>query len=162
MAHDPRSIANFVLDVADELGRPATNLSLNKIAYFLHGSYLARYGKPLVDAKIEAWEYGPVFREIYHEFKHCKNGAISGRAAKLNAGTGVKEICQWIFSAEEEEMLQDLAKSYLQMRAGTLVDLSHVHDGPWHEAWYHSGSVNPGMEISNASIERFFREQVRQ
>ena len=92
MNQNPKAIANLILEVAAEIGVPATNLSINKVAYFAHGSYLAKYGIPLIDAKIEAWEYGPVFREIYHEFKKCGRGPIGYFARDLNLDTGELEV----------------------------------------------------------------------
>ena len=151
--HDPRSIANFILDVADEIGRPASNLVLNKVAYFLHGAYLAQTRQPLIDARIEAWNYGPVFREIYHEFKSFKDLPITSRAQTINRITGQKQISQYSDLGEEKRLfLREIAISYLKLRPGVLVELSHVHDGPWHETWFHDGRVNPGMEISNEII----------
>lgn len=161
MPHDPRSVANFILDVASDLGLHVSNLSLNKIAYFLHGNYIAKFDKPLVDAKIEAWEFGPVFREIYHEFKSFKAGAITNRAQRLNLDTGEKEVFRWSFPPEEALLLRDLAETYLRIRPGKLVDISHVRDGPWHQAWFHDDTVNPGMEISDLSIKSFFAKQKR-
>lgn len=69
MSRDVRSIANFVLDLAEVQGVGVSNLSINKIVYFLHANFLAKFDEPLVSAKIEAWDYGPVFRELYREFK---------------------------------------------------------------------------------------------
>lgn len=161
MAHDPRSVANFVLDVASDLGLPVSNLALNKIAYFLHGNYLAKFNEPLIDAKIEAWEFGPVFREVYHEFKGFKADTITARAKRINLDTGEKEIFPWRFSPDETALLRDLAETYLRIKPGKLVDISHVRDGPWHQAWFHDDTVNPGMEISDLAIRSFFAKQQR-
>lgn len=161
MTHDPRSVANFVLDVADDLGLPVSNLSLNKITYFLHGNFLAKFDKPLIDAKIEAWDFGPVFREIYHEFKGFKAGHITTRAKRLNLVSGEKEVFPWTFPPEEKALLKELAETYLRIKPGRLVDISHVRDGPWHQAWFHDDTVNPGMEISDSSIRSFFAKQKR-
>lgn len=158
---DPRAVANFILDVADDAGTSATNLVLNKVAYFLHGAYLARYGRPLIDARIEAWEYGPVIREIYHEFKSFRDRPITSRALRINRQTGEKEVCDYSFMEDEVGFLTPILLSYLKLRPGYLVDLSHVYDGPWSEVWFHEGRVNPGMEISNQRIRDFFAKQER-
>lgn len=158
---NPKAIANLILDVANAIGRKASNLSINKIAYFAHGYYLAKYGKPLIDAKIEAWEYGPVFREIYHEFKRCGDRPVSHFAKELNFDTDEIEVVRWQLPTEEEEFLRDVISSYLQMSAGYLVRMSHLEDGPWYSAWNHEGRVNPGMEISNEAILKYFKDQVR-
>ena len=158
---DPRAIANLILDMADCRGVTVSNLALNKIVYFLHGIFLARFGRPLIDAKIEAWQYGPVFREIYHQFKKFGDKPINERATVLNAESGEFEVCSYNLEQNEYEFLQDIAESYLKMRPSMLVELSHVRDGPWHNAWFYDGIVNPGMEITNESIEKYFKQQVR-
>lgn len=153
---DPRAVANYLLDIADKIGRPITNLAINKVTYFVHGNYLVYFGCPLVDARIEAWEYGPVIREIYHEFKSFKDRPITTRAKSFNLETGEKVTTGYDFSEEEHKFLQPVSEYYLSLRAGYLVDVSHVDDGPWHQVWFHNGRVNPGMEISNSLIEQHF------
>ncbi|MDO9487663.1 MAG: DUF4065 domain-containing protein [Sphingomonadaceae bacterium] len=161
MSIDVRGLANLILDVGEEIGIQTTNLGLNKVAYFLHGWFLARKKEPLVRAKIEAWEYGPVFREIYFQFKNFGANPITSRATKVNLETGEKEVCGYELLAEDFEFLRGLAEQYLRIRPGRLVDLSHAQDGPWHKAWFYDGSINPGMEIEQAAIEEFFAQQVR-
>jgi len=158
---NPKAIANLILEVANALGTRASNLSVNKIAYFAHGSYLAKYKKPLIDAKIEAWQYGPVFREIYHEFKKCGDKHINFFAKELNLDTGEMEVARYELPVEEETFLRDVIESYLRMTPGYLVEKSHLADSPWHNAWYHEGRINPGMEISDAAILEYFTDQVR-
>lgn len=158
---NPKAIANLILDVAQRLGRPASNLSINKIAYFAHGSYLAKYRKPLIDAKIEAWQYGPVFREIYHEFKKFGDKPIRVFARDLNLDTGEMDIPIHNLPSDEEIFLCEVISSYLKMTTGYLVEKSHLADGPWHNAWYHEGRINPGMEISDVAILEYFSDQVR-
>lgn len=74
---DPRIIANAVLDRAAAEGRPVTNLDLQKIVYFLHGHYLVRHQRPLVEGEFEAWPYGPVHRVLYDAFRAYNDTPIS-------------------------------------------------------------------------------------
>ena len=69
MTIDARAIANFVLGEANRHDIPITNMAINKLVYFLHAEYLLRFDKPLISSKIEAWEHGPVIREVYNSFK---------------------------------------------------------------------------------------------
>lgn len=158
---NPKAIANLILQVGKCLGRMPSNLSLNKIAYFAHGNYLAKYGKPLIDAKIEAWQYGPVFREIYHEFKKCGDKPVSFLARDYDPEIDDIVVVNWDLPKEEEEFLRGVISDYLKMGTGYLVRTSHLEDGPWYEAWHHEGRVNPGMEISNEAILEYFSSQVR-
>jgi uncharacterized phage-associated protein len=74
--YDVRDITNFVLDSADKRGVAITNLSLQKLLYFIHGWFYSIYDEPLIKNKFEAWQYGPVQRVIYDQFKVCKDKYI--------------------------------------------------------------------------------------
>lgn len=161
MTYDVRAIANFVLEQGEETGRPVTNITINKIVFFLHAWYLARTGNPLVSAKIEAWDYGPVFRELYWEFKSFENKAISKRATRRNPVTTEREICPVELNQEDLDFLGPLVGKYLKMPASKLIELSHVPGGPWDKVYNHKDESNPGMHISNALIRGWFLGQTR-
>jgi uncharacterized phage-associated protein len=161
MAHDVREIANLVLDFGERAGVPLTNMTINKVVFFLHAWYLAKTGEPLVSAKIEAWDYGPVFRELYGEFKKFGNKRITSKATRRNVRTMQQEVCVGCFSKQDLEFLSPLIEDYAQMSAGKLVELSHVRGGPWDQVYNHPGQSNPGMDISNELIREFFRRQTR-
>jgi uncharacterized phage-associated protein len=38
---------------------------------------LAINKEPLIDERVEAWNYGPVIPSLYHEFKNFGSGAIT-------------------------------------------------------------------------------------
>lgn len=149
---DVREVANFVLDLAERNVEQVTNLSLNKIIYFLHSAYLHQFRSPLVSAKIEAWDHGPVFREVYHQFKKYGREPITGRAHRVNPVTGDYQVAIPSFSAEEFDFLEAHAEQLLKISPGRLVDMSHVKDGPWHMARFNNGIINPGVEITNDAI----------
>lgn len=161
MSHNPKAIANFIIKIGRDLDKVPSNLAINKIAYFAHGCYLAKFGEPLIDAKIEAWQFGPVFREIYHEFKRFENRSVTEFAREYDADIDDVVNVGWHLPHDQEKFLEEVITGYLQMSAGYLVRLSHLEDGPWHNAWHHEGRVNPGMEISNDSILDYFSTQVR-
>ena len=53
-----------------------TNLSLQKILYYIQMFYMAFYDKPAFTNKCGAWEYGPVFGIIYYKYKKFKENFI--------------------------------------------------------------------------------------
>lgn len=161
MSRDVRSIANFVLDLAEARGVDVSNLSINKIVYFLHANYLAQFDKPLVTAKIEAWEYGPVFRELYREFKGFCDKPIRGRAFRIDPRTGSRELCTYEFPAADSAFLTSICEDYLTMSLKKLLDMSHVRGGPWDRVWNHSTLARPSMEISDALIKAWHKEAAR-
>ncbi len=152
MSYDVRVIANFVLQIAASSRIKVSNLSLNKIVYFLHVGYLHEYGSPLVTAKIEAWDHGPVFRELYHQFKEFGRDNITKMAKKLDISTGKYADIEIHIAAHDKAFLTVNCNSFLRISAGKLVDMSHLEDGAWHRARYGNGRVNPGAEITDDLI----------
>jgi uncharacterized phage-associated protein len=161
MPYDVRAVANYVLDLAEQHGRTVSNLSINKIVYFLHAYFLARFGRPLVTAKIEAWNYGPVFREIYREFKKFEDRPINGRAYRIRPETGTEELCKCDFSSEEQEFLERLSSEFVGFSASALVSMSHEKGGPWDQVWNHSSKVNASMHISDDLIKNWYAKAAR-
>ncbi|UGA43008.1 DUF4065 domain-containing protein [Bradyrhizobium quebecense] len=161
MPYDVRAIANLVLQTAERLDITVTNIAINKIVYFLHAWYVAKTGKPLVTAKIEAWHYGPVFRELYTQFKRFGASKISARATRRNPLTAQEEECPSDVDPTDWEFLRPLLIRYLGMSSSSLIELSHTPDGPWDQVYNHSGESNPGMRISDEILRRHFESQTR-
>lgn len=156
MIYDGRAIANFVLDMCDEVGRPISNLALQKIVYFCHVWSLIELNRPLIKHSFEAWEFGPVLPYLYREFKNSDRSPITTRATAFDPNSGASRIAEYEFDSETRRLLGKVVSFYSQLRASDLVKLSHAEGGPWDEAWNHAGVVNPGMKIKEDSIVRFY------
>ena len=160
IGHDGRAIANYVLDLCDNSGRPITNLALQKIVYFCHVWSLIELYRPLIRHKFEAWEFGPVLPYLYREFREYNRTPITGRASRIDPADGSRRVVSYSFDPETESLLSRITNFYSRLRAGDLVDLSHAEGGPWHSVWNHRGNVNPGMKISDSKIIEFYSKVV--
>ena len=159
---DVRGIANFVLDDADKRGVEVTNMALNKIVYFMHCDFLLERQLPLVGAKIEAWKHGPVFREVYHEFKQWSDQPIRGRANRVDPHSGEVVRAKLDLNPQDSEFLSMLTKRYIIFTASQLRAFSHRDGGPWAKVWGHDGNANVGMKIGNDLILEFYKPEVLQ
>jgi uncharacterized phage-associated protein len=159
---DVRGVANTVLDHADRHQIGVTNMALNKIVYFIHCDYLLENGTPLVKAKIEAWQHGPVFREIYHEFKRWGENHIRSRAVKVDPHTGDVVKAELHFGTEEGVYIRGLIDRYVNFSAAQLRAISHREGGPWAKVWGHDGRANPGMKITDELILAYYSHGARQ
>ena len=159
--YDVRGVANFVLDLAEGEQLALSNLSINKVVFFLHAYFLVQFGRPLVSAKVEAWNYGPVFRELYREFKSFDDQPITGRAYRLSPEHGNREICEYSFSQDERSFLQELAQRYIRLSPRALVAMSHEGGGPWDQVWNHVTPANASMRISNEIIKSWYEKAAR-
>src|SRR4051794_20001957 len=86
-----RALANWILDLADRKDAPITNMALNKLVYFVIEKVLVEQKRLLTEAKIEAWEHGPVFRELYQQFKSFGDNPINDRAKFYDIASGKLE-----------------------------------------------------------------------
>lgn len=159
---DVRAVANFVLDEADRRKVDISNMALNKIVYFVHCDFLVERNLPLVGAKIEAWPHGPVFRELYHEFKRWDDAPIRSRAHKVDAHSGETIIADMSPSLEDESFMRKLIDRYIEFSASQLRAMSHREGGPWSKVWQHDGKANAGMKIDNGLIVEHHRPEVLQ
>ncbi|HJS87765.1 MAG TPA: type II toxin-antitoxin system antitoxin SocA domain-containing protein [Acetobacteraceae bacterium] len=154
---DPRIIANFVLDRADDRGREITNLDLQKIVYFLHGHYLRRYHRPLVQGEFEAWPYGPVHRVIYDAFKGYNDTPIDGRATAFDPVRRQRRELPALIDQDIIGLIDDVLDRYLDMSTYSLVQLTHDDGTPWSRTVRQAESrLNVGMKISDTLIEEYF------
>lgn len=161
VSYDVRAVANFVLDCADQRGIGVSNLSINKIIFFLHCRHLVIFRKPLVSAKIEAWQFGPVFREVYHAFKANDASEIKSRVTRVDPESGSREICKAEFAIKTKEFLREEVPRLLCLSAAELVAWSHQKGGAWDQVWNHEGSGSASMRISDSQILAWFEHSKR-
>lgn len=69
------AIKNQMTDISPE-EFDVTPLKLQKLLYYCQGYSLALTGKPMFEDEIEAWNLGPVVKEIYHEYRKYSGGII--------------------------------------------------------------------------------------
>ena len=73
-----RDVADYMLQRADEDSMRVTHLKLQKLCYYAQGYSLALLSRPMFEEPIEAWEHGPVVRELYDTYKRFGKNSDSG------------------------------------------------------------------------------------
>lgn len=152
---DVRSVVNEILDAYPR--ERITNLSAQKIVYFLHGQYLLSTQTPLVSGYFEAWEYGPVHPMLYNALRHLGSSRIQSPILKRDIRTGETQAVPRISDSNVRMFVRREAEPLLSLSAGQLIDLSHAPNSPWdvitkvgrHRTW--------GMRLDNETILRHFR-----
>lgn len=143
-----RGLANWVLDYADAVGARHSNMGVNKLVFFAVEALLVRERRLLTNAKIEAWEHGPVFRELYQSFKRFGDRPITGRAAFFSTASGELEEAVVHLSEADETAIRAALDPLIHKTASELRNLSHLPHSAWSRVWWYEGHANPGMEIS--------------
>lgn len=146
---DVRDVARFFIALGERqyeagMGDLVTPLRLQKLLYFAQGWHLARHGKPLFSNKIEAWEHGPVVREIYGAYRQFEGRGITGVAAPEES----------TFAPEEYETMLDVSAEYDKHSTWALVDMTHEPNAPWL-------TTEQNQEITTQRIKAYFDRQPR-
>lgn len=69
-----RDVANFLINLNFQDCLPISNIMLQRMLYCAQEHYLKNFNIPLFEEEIEAWQFGPVVREVYVVF--CGFGAF--------------------------------------------------------------------------------------
>jgi uncharacterized phage-associated protein len=155
--YDVRAIANWFIRRASDEGRRYSNLSLNKIVYFTLENSLAERLVDFTPAKVEAWQYGPVFRELYHAAKKYGDEPIDDLFRKFSVELRDFVIADDVFAQSDLEFLEDIYDRFGRRSATELVRLSHRKGTPWYFVWNLHGKTHPGMEIQRELILQILR-----
>jgi uncharacterized phage-associated protein len=120
-------VAKYFLAMTDpEVGDLISNLKLQKLVYYAQGFSLAINGEPLFDGTIEAWDHGPVVRDLYHEYKKFGPDPIPPEE-------NLEEVKQR-FTSDQLELLEDVFYVYGQFSAWKLRNMTH-EEPPWENAY---------------------------
>lgn len=135
-------VALYILNSRYEI----TNMSLQKLLYYIEAFSEILLKKRIFDNRCEAWMYGPVYPEIYEKYKSFGSSQILVDKIDLSDS----------LSAEVREVIDYVLNQYAIYNGVTLKDLSHSED-PWKDA--HEGygeKEHCTEEISHEAIAEYF------
>ncbi|MAS45433.1 MAG: hypothetical protein CML46_19355 [Rhodobacteraceae bacterium] len=151
MTHDPRSVANKILDIADKSGKQLTIMQLLKLVYLANGWWLSFKNEPFTKTEAQAWQYGPVHPEVYNAFKGSGNSVIRTRATSKATGLEYRDE----FAPDEVDMLKAVVDSYGDHHAFALSNIMHRPGTPWTLTVERDGLYRP---IPNSLVKEHFDE----
>lgn len=151
--HDPRVVANFVLEARSLIGKETTQIDLQKLLYFSFESYLVQKRQRLVSGYFEAWTYGPVHPDIYQAFKAYRGKPITAYAQKRDVLRGTFSDLPTLSDQEARRHVLETVSRMSVLSTGQLVNLSHAKGGPWHSIVESAtNSVALGLRITDDVI----------
>jgi len=139
MAYDRRQIANCFIRLAADNKRVLFVTTMLKLVDISHGWALALLGRPLIEDRIEAWQYGPVIPKIYYNFKN---------------GQGPFNINEKPMGNDESSLIDQVYDIYGDMSARKLSKLTHIPGGPWDIVTKARGHVIPDELIKSYYMEK--------
>ena len=146
MPYDARSVANDLIHRAEAVGRSLTPMQVQKVVYFCHGWFLGKYGEPLVEQDIIAWEYGPVVPRLYRSLRKYGAKPVS---------QPIRRVDEVDFDEREELIVSDVFLKYGKLRGSALSTLTHLPGSPWFNVYY-DRRRGPNSVIPEPEIRDYF------
>lgn len=141
-------VANELIRVAHETGKPISNMKLQKLLYLAQGIHLAlNNDTSLFEDDIEAWKYGPVVPSVYHKFKIYFSGEIPAAHPFSNEGDTLSD--------EQKKLVGRVVELYGGLSAISLSNFTHRSDSPWYPVYYDPN--NSSAVITTSSISTYFK-----
>ena len=123
--HTALEVADRIIRLAQEDDTPVTPMQVQKLTYFCHAWMLGLgHGRLFQDA-IEAWEYGPIIRAVYHALKHHGRNAILEPVLEKPAA----------FSDFEARLVSRVWQLYGHLDGLVLSRMTHAEGSPWHQVY---------------------------
>lgn len=124
-----------------------TPLKLQKILYYLQGWTLAEWGRPFFREEIQAWQHGPVVRDVYDRYKDHEKAPIT-RDLGTPPPPGL--------TPDERAMVRSVWNAYKQYSGWTLSDMTH-NEPAYREAYSpHDAQGRCEKVIRQAAMVRDF------
>ena len=117
-------VAEYIIGYANQKNYSISNLKLQKILYFTQAQFLVALGYPCFIDVIEAWDFGPVVRSVYNQYK--RYGSANIYSGDMSLETEMKEI--------EKDSIQLIIDKCVNFSANQLVEITHNQD-PWKNAY---------------------------
>ena len=150
--YDARNVANQFIDRAIAVDdEHITPLKVIKLVYYSHGWMMALHNRALIRQKVEAWEHGPVIRDVYRAVKKWGYEPVD---ETINADPEN-------FDDTAITMIDDVYNHFGKYTGAVLWDWTHKPGTPWDRIWYPEGkrrweSREAPMEIPNSLIKEYF------
>jgi uncharacterized phage-associated protein len=156
--HNVLAVANEFIERASNECRALTPMQLQKLCYFAHGYNLALFGQALTKDEIEAWDWGPVYPDLYDALKKFGAGSIPGPIHQNNwasldhiKGGVVREKMTDV----ETALIDRVWDVYGHMEAFKLSAITHEDGSAWQRV-YKPGKKH--IKIPNELIKEQFVE----
>lgn len=156
--YDAMDVARHIINKSNADGCPLSNLKLQKVLYFIQADFLVNTKEhlPCFENRIEAWDFGPVIPDVYHEFKRYGSSWIPTVETYMDFSDGIWnsnriEYRDNVITREDKERIDAMVDECRRYSATQLVKITH-NQKPWKNA-YRRGY---NMEITIEAIKEYY------
>ena len=125
-----------------------TNLKIQKLLYYVYGVFLAVKNERPFDETPEAWQYGPVFPEVYHSLKIYGSEPVRHKLPSNSDTIPDRDI---------EQAIGLVFQHFGKLSEARLIQKTHEPGSPWAQV-YERGKKN--IVINDERIREYFKKRV--
>ena len=138
--NDVQDVARYVIEYCISKGTPITQIQLQKIMYYIQAAFLVERNQRCYDEEILNWEYGPVVRKVFDDFRSFGSREIDKVPLKVDIyidddfnTTYIKtEYNSNDISETDKSLINKVVEIYREVKPFELVDKTH-NELPWKE-----------------------------
>ncbi|MDI2145899.1 DUF4065 domain-containing protein [Pseudomonas sp. ITA] len=149
-----KSVANYLLELADKSDQPMSSAKLQALVYYAHGWHAAHTGRALINEKIQAGPYGLLIPSLYREFSRFGSRPINRKALEYDA-LGANEAATPRHK-DTLMLLQAVFRNYASCSDTQLADMTNGAGSPWETTWRESKGMR-GVNIPFSRITAYFK-----
>lgn len=162
MIYNVLDICRYVIGYSNDKDYGISNLKLQKILYFIQAYFLISKpnNAPCFKEKIEAWDFGPVVAEAYHQYKQYGSCDIPNVTSYIELdknniwNTKRIEFTPPNIANDDKKLINAVIDKFKNYSATDLVTITH-HQDPWCNAY---NPKYPHNEITPEAIRTYFDE----
>lgn len=137
------SLANTIIKLGSQENISITPMKLQKLIYFIYKEYFKKYKTPLFSDRFEAWQYGPVVRCVYDEFKHFGSRSINEYAKDAVGNIYVIKL------DENSRLIKEVWDKYKYYDGIKLSAMTHQPNTAWDKAVRNYSGILSDEDIEN-------------
>lgn len=157
-------IANEFIRLGKAEGVFFTQMQLQKLVYIAHGWNLAINEEPLTHDAPQAWDYGPVYRELWQALRPYGRAPVTREITNGEYAPGcfaedLGAASHAELASREREVIDRVYRDYGKFHAYQLSALTHMNGTPWTSIY--KGGEGKFDEIPSQMIRDHFVELTR-
>ena len=136
-------VARFIVNYSIEIGKPVSNLKLQKLLYFVQVTFLGCLGVPCYGEPVVHWRHGPVVECVYQKYRSYGADSIRDKELEyydfqfdmntMSIITRRRTYNEDIFEDSHQRLIKSVVDKYQDVSPWEMVDLTHQE-----EAWIHT------------------------
>lgn len=159
MSYHVLDVCRHVINYSNDHDYGISNLKLQKVLYFIQAYFLTnkKDHSPCFNERIEAWDFGPVVPEAYHEYKQYGSGDIPTIESYISLDKDDIWNSERIkfqdntITNEDKNLIDKVIDKFSDFSATDLVSLTH-RQSPWIDAY----AQHQNNEITLDAIREYF------